>query len=151
MSTLGNIIWLIFGGLVLGLTWWIVGLIALISIVGIPWARSCFVIGKMSFLPFGKEVIARDELTRHEDIGTGIFGSVGNIIWFIFAGWWLALAHVLIAIAQAVTIIGIPFAIQNLKLAGASLLPVGKTVVDKHLAAAAKTRNAEQELERIRS
>lgn len=151
MSTIGNIIWFIFGGFFTGLAWWTVGLIALISIFGIPWARSCFVIGKMSFLPFGKEVISRDELTQQEDIGTGVFGSLGNIIWFIFAGWWLALAHVLIAIAQAVTIIGIPFAIQNIKLASVSLVPVGKTVVDKHLAAAAKASNAEQELEKLRS
>lgn len=151
MSTIGNIVWFLFGGFVAGLAWWFTGLVALITIVGIPWARSCFVLGKMSFLPFGKEVIARDELTQREDIGTGIFGSIGNILWFIFAGWWLALTHFLIAIAQAVTIILIPFALQHLKLAGASLVPVGKTVVDKHLAHAAKASNAEQKLKEMRS
>ena len=150
MSLLGNIVWFIFGGFIAGITWWLIGMVALVTIVGIPWARSCFVIGYMSFLPFGKEVIDREELTQHEDIGTGVFGSIGNIIWFVLAGWWLALGHLLIAIAQAVTIILIPFAVQHLKLAGVSLVPVGKTVVDKHLANAAKKSDAQRRLDELR-
>lgn len=150
MSVLGNFVWFIFGGFVAGIAWWLIGLIAMISIVGVPWARSCFVIGYMSFLPFGKEVVDREELYQMEDIGTGIFGSIGNIIWFIFAGWWLALGHLCIAILQACTIILIPFALQHLKLAGVSLVPVGKTVVDKHLAEAAKQSDAQRRLNEIR-
>ena len=135
----------------MGLAWCFFGPLAFISIVGIPWGRSCFVIAGFSFFPFGKEAIARDELTLSEDIGTGGLGMVGNIIWFIFAGFWLALGHVFSAIACFVTIIGIPFALQHLKLAGISISPIGKTVVTKEVAAAARNANAETVVSNIRS
>ena len=76
---------------------------------------------------------------------------IGNIIWFIFAGFWLALGHVFSAIACFVTIIGIPFALQHLKLAGMSISPIGKTVVTKEVAAAARNANAETVVSNIRS
>jgi|TARA_B110000240_G_scaffold122535_1_gene136785 uncharacterized membrane protein YccF (DUF307 family) len=151
MRAIGNLIWFIFGGIIMGLAWCFFGLLAFISIVGIPWGRSCFVIAGFSFFPFGKEAIARDELTLSEDIGTGGLGMVGNIIWFIFAGFWLALGHVFSAIACFVTIIGIPFALQHLKLAGISISPIGKTVVTKEVAAAARNANAETVVSNIRS
>ena len=150
MRAIGNLIWFIFGGIIMGLAWCFFGLLAFISIVGIPWGRSCFVIAGFSFFPFGKEAIARDELTLSEDIGTGGLGMVGNIIWFIFAGFWLALGHVFLAIACFVTIIGIPFAIQHLKLGGISLSPVGKTIVTKEVAAAARKKDAELKVEELR-
>ena len=142
MRTIGNLIWFIFGGVFMGLAWCFFGLLAFLSIVGIPWGRSCFVMAGFSFFPFGKEAIARDELTLSEDIGTGGLGMLGNIIWFIFAGFWLALGHVLSAIACFITIIGIPFSLQHLKLASISIAPVGKTVVTKELAAAARRRDS---------
>ena len=151
MRAIGNLIWFIFGGIIMGLAWCFFGLLAFISIVGIPWGRSCFVIAGFSFFPFGKVAIARDELTLSEDIGTGGFGMVGNIIWFIFAGLWLALGHVFSAIACFLTIIGIPFALQHLKLAGISISPIGKTVVTKEVAAAARNANAETVVSTIRS
>lgn len=151
MRTIGNLIWFIFGGVFMGLAWCFFGLLAFLSIVGIPWGRSCFVMAGFSFFPFGKEAIARDELTLSEDIGTGGLGMLGNIIWFIFAGFWLALGHVLSAIACFITIIGIPFSLQHLKLASISIAPVGKTVVTKELAAAARNTNAEVELENLRT
>ena len=151
MRAIGNLIWFIFGGIIMGLAWCFFGLLAFISIVGIPWGRSCFVIAGFSFFPFGNEAIARDELTLSEDIGTGGLGMVGNIIWFIFAGFWLALGHVFSAIACFVTIIGIPFALQHLKLAGISISPIGKTVVTKEVAAAARNANAETVVSNIRS
>ena len=131
MRTLGNILWFLLGGVFMGLLWWFFGVLAFISIIGIPWGRSCFVLGKFSFFPFGKEAISRDQITGHEDMGTGALGMIGNIIWFIFAGIWLALGHLMSAVACFVTIIGIPFALQHLKLAMISLAPVGQTVVDK--------------------
>ncbi|MBB1489000.1 YccF domain-containing protein [Oceanospirillum sediminis] len=131
MRTLGNILWFLLGGVFMGLLWWFFGVLAFISIIGIPWGRSCFVLGKFSFFPFGKEAISRDQLTGHEDVGTGALGMIGNIIWFIFAGIWLALGHLMSAVACFVTIIGIPFALQHLKLAMISLAPVGQTVVNK--------------------
>ncbi|RUO58988.1 YccF domain-containing protein [Pseudidiomarina insulisalsae] len=150
MALLGNILWFIFGGLVMGLGWWLAGLIAFISIVGIPWARACFVIGRFAFWPFGYEAINRRELTQNGDIGTGIFGSIGNILWLIFFGWWLALGHLITAIGMFIIIIGIPFGIQHVKLAGIALLPIGQTVVPKEVAQAARQKNAEEYVDRVR-
>lgn len=140
MRTIGNVIWFVLGGVWMGLAWWVVGVIAYLSIVGIPWGKACFVIGQFTFFPFGKEAISRKELAGHEDIGTGPLGLVGNIIWFIVAGWWLAIGHALSAFACFLTIIGIPFGIQHLKLATISLAPIGKIIVPSEAAAAARSR-----------
>lgn len=140
LRTLGNIIWFLCGGIVMGLAWWLVGVLAFISIIGIPWGRACFVIGNFSFWPFGYEAISRYELTDQTDIGTSGFGVLGNIIWFILAGFWLAVGHILSAVACFITIIGIPFALQHLKLAVISLAPIGKTVVPIEEAARARYR-----------
>ncbi|ELJ8543303.1 YccF domain-containing protein [Vibrio cholerae] len=140
LRTLGNIIWFLCGGIVMGLAWWLVGVLAFISIIGIPWGRACFVIGNFSFWPFGYEAISRDELTDQTDIGTSGFGVLGNIIWFILAGFLLAVGHILSAVACFITIIGIPFALQHLKLAVISLAPIGKTVVPIEEAARARYR-----------
>ena len=126
----------------MGLAWWLAGIVAYITIIGIPWGKACFVMGEFSFFPFGKEAISRRELNQTDDIGTGALGTLGNIIWFVFAGVWLALGHVACAIANFVTIIGIPFGIQHLKLAGIALAPIGKTVVTKEVAAAARNTTA---------
>jgi uncharacterized membrane protein YccF (DUF307 family) len=134
MRTIGNLLWLVLGGFWMALGWWFAGLLMAISIVGLPWARSCFVIGSLCFLPFGREAIDRKELTGREDLGTGPLGTLGNILWFVFAGLWLAIGHVLSAVACFVSIIGIPFGIVHLKLAGCALAPVGKTVVDSDVA-----------------
>ena len=144
MSAILNFLWFILGGVFMGLGWWLVGALAFITIVGAPWGRACFVIGKFAFFPFGKEAINRKELTQQGDIGTSPFGTLGNIIWFIFAGIWLAIGHVASAIALAITIIGIPFAWQHLKLAGIALAPIGKTIVAKEVAEAARQSNAQR-------
>ena len=131
MRTIGNILWLIFGGFLMGLGWWLAGLIAAITIVGLPWAKACFVIGQFAFLPFGKEAVSRKNVTQQDDMGTGALGLVGNVIWFVFAGWWLAIGHLCSALACFLTIIGIPFGIQHIKLALSALAPIGKTIVSK--------------------
>jgi len=143
MRLLGNVIWFVFGGVLMGLGWWLVALLCFITIVGIPWGRACWVIGNFCFFPFGKEAISRKELTGEGDIGTSPLGTVGNVVWFIFAGIWLAIGHVLSALCCFITIIGIPFGLQHLKLAGMALAPIGKTIVDKEVAAAARKANAE--------
>lgn len=137
MGFIGNVLWFVFGGFVMGLGWWLAGLLALVTIVGIPWAKDCFVIGQFAFLPFGKVAISRKDLSKRDDIGTGALGFLGNVIWFIFAGVWLAIGHLLSALLCFITIIGIPFGYQHLKLAGLALTPIGKTIVDKDTAAAA--------------
>ena len=138
MSTLGNILWFLFGGLLMGLGWWLAGLVAFVTIIGIPWGKACFVIGQFSFFPFGKEAVSRKDLSRKDDIGTGWLGLIGNIIWFLAAGLWLAIGHVISAVACFVTIIGIPFGLQHLKLAAIALAPIGKTIVKKDVAQAVR-------------
>lgn len=142
MRTILNLIWFFLGGFVMGLGWCLAGLVMILTIIGIPWARSCFVLAGFCFFPFGREAIDRDELTGKPDLGTGALGFVGNVIWFLVAGLWLAIGHVTSAVANALTIIGIPFAVQHLKLALCALAPIGKTVVTAEVAAAARRRNA---------
>lgn len=125
-----NVLWFVLGGFLAGLGWLLAGLIMAITIIGLPWARSCFMIARYSFWPFGYDIVARDRYYGREDLGTGALGTAGNIVWFVLAGWWLALMHISAAIGLAITIIGIPFAWAHVKLALASLFPVGKTVVD---------------------
>ncbi|MGZ0080073.1 YccF domain-containing protein [Methylomonas sp. YC3] len=141
MRAIGNFFWFILGGVVMGLAWWIVGVIAFITVVGIPWGKACFVIGQFSFFPFGMEAISRRTLNQEDDIGTGVFGTIGNIIWFVFAGVWLAIGHIMSALACFVTIIGIPFGIQHLKLAVIALAPIGQTIVTTEEADAIRRGN----------
>jgi uncharacterized membrane protein YccF (DUF307 family) len=151
MTTIGNLLWFLLGGVLMGLAWWLVGLIMFLSIIGIPWGRACFVIGQFSFFPFGNEAIDRKELTGQDDIGTGSLGLIGNVIWFIFGGLWLAFGHVVAAVACFITIIGIPFGIQHIKLASLAIAPVGKTIVPKHVAEAARIANARVTVDVMRS
>jgi len=123
-----NVLWFVCGGLVTGLGWLLAGVLLAITIVGLPYAGAAFRIAGFAFWPFGKEIVHREILGR-SDIGTGPLGTVLNVIWFVLAGWWLALGHVLVAVAEAVTIIGIPFAIKDLQLAYIALAPIGRDVV----------------------
>jgi len=150
MNAILNFLWFILGGVLMGLAWCLAGILAFITIVGIPWGRACFVIGGFSFFPFGKEAISRRDLHQADDIGTGVFGTIGNVIWFFCAGIWLAIGHVCCAIANFVTIIGIPFGWQHLKLAGIALAPIGMTVVTRDVAAAARQRNAASTVDSLR-
>ncbi|MYL84215.1 YccF domain-containing protein [Desulfovibrio aerotolerans] len=130
VNFLMNILWLILGGFWMAIGWYLAGVVMAITIIGLPWARACFVLGNLSLWPFGKEVVDRRDVSGH-DIGTGTLGFIGNVIWFVLAGVWLAIGHLLAAVANFVTIIGIPFALQHLKLAGLALAPIGKTVIEK--------------------
>jgi uncharacterized membrane protein YccF (DUF307 family) len=150
MRAIGNFLWFVLGGIWMGIAWWLFGLIAFVSLVGIPWGKACFVIAQFTFFPFGKEAIDREELIGQEDIGTGALGLLGNIVWFILAGVWLAIGHVLCALLNFITIIGIPFGIQHLKLAGISLAPIGKTIVTIEVAAAARESNAQDTVAGLR-
>lgn len=142
MRAIGNFLWFILGGCVLGLAWWLAGALAFLTVIGIPWGKACFVIGQFSFFPFGREAIDREVLSGRADVGTGGLGMAGNVVWFVLAGVWLALGHLASAITAFVSIIGIPFGIQHLKLAGLALAPIGKTIVPKDVAAAARNRQA---------
>ena len=150
MLTILNVLWFILGGFLAGLGWWLAGILCAITIVGLPWARACFMLGNFTFWPFGRDVISRKELTGRDDLGTGTMGTVGSVLWLIFAGWWLALGHITLAISLGLTIIGIPFAIQHLKLAYASLFPIGQTVVDADVVTAARRSRATAQVQELR-
>ena len=130
MTLVLNILWFIFGGFISGLAWLFAALILAITIVGLPWSAAAFRIALFSFAPFGRHVVPRQSANGRGDLGTGPLGFLLNVIWVLLAGWWLALHHVLIAIAQMITLIGIPFVLQHLKLALISFAPVGQTVVE---------------------
>ena len=129
IALLLNLLWLFFGGLWMGAAWGLAAIIMAITIIGLPWAKAAFNIAVYTLLPFGYKAVSRDEHLGRGDIGTGLLGLVGNIVWLVLAGWWLALGHVLVAIVLAITIIGMPFAWAHLKLAGIALWPIGKTIV----------------------
>jgi uncharacterized membrane protein YccF (DUF307 family) len=129
VSLLLNIIWIVLGGAWMAFGWLVAAVIMAITIIGIPWARAAFNISLYTLLPFGQKAVSREAYTGREDFGTGPFGLLGNIIWLVLAGWWLALGHLITAILLAITIIGIPFAWAHLKLAGLALWPIGKMIV----------------------
>jgi len=129
MSLLLNVLWIVFGGLWMAAGWLLAAVIMMLTIVGIPWARAAVNIAFYTLLPFGHTVVDREEYTGRATIGTGPVGVIGNLIWLVLAGWWLALAHLITAFGLAITIIGLPFAWAHLKLAGLSLWPIGKEIV----------------------
>ena len=122
MRTLLNIIWLVLSGFWLFLGYAFAALIMCVLIVTIPWGIAAWRIGVYSLWPFGKTVIDKPN--------AGVWSILGNIVWLLLAGIWLAIGHIASAIALAITIIGIPFAIANIKMIPVALLPLGKQIVD---------------------
>jgi uncharacterized membrane protein YccF (DUF307 family) len=129
LSLLLNLLWIAFGGLYMAAGWVLAAVIMAITIIGLPWARAAFNIAVYTLFPFGQKAVSRAEYYGTEDVGTGPLGFIGNVIWLVLAGWWLALGHLITAIVLAVTIIGIPFARAHFKLAGIALWPIGKMIV----------------------
>jgi uncharacterized membrane protein YccF (DUF307 family) len=121
MSLLGKILWLIFGGFFTGLGYIIGGLGLCLTIVGIPFGIQAMKLGVATFAPFGKELV-------EEPNANSILRVILNIIWIIFFGWEIAVAHLLSAVVLAITIIGIPFALQHIKLIPMALLPLGRSL-----------------------
>ena len=126
LSFLLNILWLICGGLVAALAWVIAALVMALTIIGLPWSFAALRIALYTLLPFGQEMRSRRD--------AGVLSTLGNIVWFVLAGWWLALAHLILAVVLAITIIGLPFGWAHLKLAGASLFPVGTEILPRESA-----------------
>lgn len=119
MGCLGNMLWFIFGGFISGLSWCVAGLLWCITIIGIPVGLQCFKFASLSFFPFGKDVI----------YGGGAGSVILNVLWLILSGLPLALEHVVLGAVLCVTIIGIPFGLQQFKLAKLALMPFGAEVV----------------------
>lgn len=122
MRTLLNIIWLVLCGFWMFLGYMVAGALLCILIVTIPWGIASFRIGRYALWPFGRTVIATPT--------SGALSFIGNVIWFLLAGWWLAIGHLVSAAALAITIVGIPLAIADIKMIPVSLAPLGKRIVD---------------------
>ncbi len=122
MALILNILWILCGGLAMAIGWVIAAAIMAITIICLPWAPAALRIAGYTLLPFGQEV---------RDTGSTPISFFGNVIWFVLAGWWLALGHLIVAVLLAVTVIGLPFAWAHLKLARLSLAPVGTEIVPK--------------------
>jgi uncharacterized membrane protein YccF (DUF307 family) len=122
MRLLLNILWFVFGGWISGTLWLLAGLVLAVTVIGLPWAPAAFRIAGFSYWPFGRQVVDHDEHAT---------SLLLNVVWLVLAGWWLALHHIVLAVALALTLIGIPFALQHLKLAVLSLAPVGKMVIER--------------------
>ena len=144
MAFIGNLLWFIFGGgLLLGLSWLLVGAVWCITVVGIPIGIGCFRVAGFAFFPFGKELVSAELVGEERIAGTGIM----NFLWCVLCGLWLAIGHALIGVSECLTIIGIPFGLANFKLAAASFAPLGKRTVSKDVAAAARARAAQEMLQ----
>ena len=130
MTLILNVLWIFFGGAWMALGWLIAAALMALSIIGLPWARSALVMAGYTLIPFGMRAENRLSVSG-PDLGTGAVGFVGNVVWLVFAGWWLALGHLVSALLNAVAIIGLPFAWAHLKLAGFALWPVGRTLVPR--------------------
>lgn len=126
MRTIGNVLWLLFSGIEMALAYLVAGLLAIVFIVTIPIAPAAFRLANYTLWPFGRVVVRRPE--------AGAGSTVANVVWFLIAGWWLALLHLGFGLLLAITIIGIPFTIVHVKLAGLALRPYGKDVVEARFA-----------------
>ncbi len=119
MRLVGNIIWIVFGGLIGAIGWAVSGIILMLTIIGIPFGKQCLKVSALTLLPFGSEV----------SIGQfGALGLIGNIIWLILFGWELCIYHLVLGLLFSITIIGIPFGKQHFKLARLALMPFGATI-----------------------
>lgn len=118
MKTIGNIVWLIFGGLILALEYFVVGVVLCVTIIGIPFGIQCFKLAGFSLWPFG--------WTMERRADAGGLSVLGNVLWFLLAGWWICLTNLLAGVAMCITIIGIPVGLGAFKLAGVALAPFGR-------------------------
>lgn len=127
MNTLLNIIWLVLAGLWMAIGYFLAGIVCCILIITIPFGIAAFRIGAYALWPFGRSVV--------RDPGAGVASAIGNVIWLIVAGIWLALGHIVTGVLLCLTIIGIPLGLANFKLVPVSLLPLGARIVDTRMVA----------------
>lgn len=125
MRFLGNIIWLLFGGIFMALGYVVAGLIMCLLIVTIPFGIQAFKLALFTLFPFSSALVRRSE--------AGAGSLIGNVLWFVLAGWWLAFGHLISALLLTITIIGIPLAVVHMKLALVSLAPFGKEVIPRDM------------------
>ncbi len=121
MNTIGNVIWLIFGGIIVAIEYLISSLLLMITIIGIPFGLQTLKMASLALWPFGRDAVVVDR-------GTGCLSTIMNVIWIFLGGIWISLTHVFFALILAITIIGIPFARQHIKLAAVGLTPFGREI-----------------------
>src|SRR6516225_1268663 len=121
-----NILWLFLGGVWMAFGWVVAAVIMAITIIGLPWARAAFNIAVYTLLPFGQKAVRRDTLTGQTDIGTGPLGFIGNLIWLLLAGWWLALAHLVTAVVLAHVTASVFYECSLIRHGGMALWPIGR-------------------------
>lgn len=121
MKTIGNVIWVLFGGFMIALEYFIAGFLMMITIIGIPFGIQSFKLGVLALWPFGSKVVS-------DEHSWGCLSLVMNIIWIIIGGFWIALTHLFWGIVFCITIVGIPFGKQHFKLIHLALFPFGKKV-----------------------
>ncbi len=124
MNTLGNILWLLFGGLLIAIEYLIASLLLCLTIIGIPFAIQNLKLAQLALWPFGKKVVERPN-------AGGCVHVFLNVFWILFGGIWIALSHLLFGLVLCITIIGIPFGLQHFKMAGLAITPFGKDIVSK--------------------
>ena len=122
MKFLGNIIWLLFGGFITAMEYFVASLLLMVTIIGIPFGIQTMKLGILALWPFGSEI-------RETDAAGGCLYTAMNILWILTGGIWIALTHLLFGFLFAITIIGIPFARQHFKLAGLAITPFGKQII----------------------
>jgi len=143
MRTVLNILNFFLGGFLTTFSWLVATLVSIIFIFTLPLTRSCWEITKISLLPYGNETIHVDELRPdNKNVLMNSGGTLLNVLWLVFFGWWLCVIHIMAGITQCITIIGIPTGIANLKIAAIALWPVGRRVVSVEVARAAREANA---------
>lgn len=123
MNTIGNLIWLIFGGIIIALEYLISSFVLIATIVGIPFGMQTLKLASLALWPFGREIRRREQTS-------GCLYTLMNILWILIGGIWISLSHILFGLLFCITIIGIPFGMQHFKLAGLALTPFGKDIVN---------------------
>lgn len=144
MSFVLNLLWFILGGVLLGLFWSVVGLLCLISIIGIPFGFACFRIASFAFLPFNKDLVPAEMMGEKRILGTGLM----NFVWCVCFGFWLSLASAIIGLWYCITIIGIPCGVACFSISKVSFAPLGKRAVTKDMAKAARERWNKSQLDK---
>jgi len=123
MRLVGNIIWLVFGGIVIAIEYFIGSLVLMITIIGIPFGIQTLKMGALAIWPFGRD-------TRVHSRASGCLYILMNVLWLIFGGIWITLTHALFGLVLCITIIGIPFGMQHFKLTALALSPFGRDIVN---------------------
>jgi len=121
MRTIGNIIWLILAGWWLAVAYAVTGIVMFILIITIPFGIAAFRLAGYALWPFGRTIVSKPT--------AGVMSGIGNVIWFLLAGWWIALGQVIAGVGMCILIITIPWGIASFKMAGAALFPLGKEIV----------------------